>query len=207
MSCRPSCDLVPARAVGIAALLAWLGTAAAPARAEPADFVLDPEHTSITFFTHHLEYADMAGMFLESEGSFRYDEAAQELFDLRVVVRTASVFTNHERRDQHLRSPDFLNVQEFPEMVFVGTGAERLGADTGLIEGELTLLGVTRPLTLEARLNKAARYPFLDEHYAIGVDATGTIRRSEFGMTYGAEHGWVGDEIKIVIGFEAIRQE
>jgi polyisoprenoid-binding protein YceI len=207
MSCRPLRDLISARAAGTMALLAWLGALAAPAHAEPVEFVLDPEHISITFFAHHLGYADMAGMFLEAEGSFRYDEAAQELSDLRVVVRTASVFTNHERRDQHLRSPDFLNVREFPEMVFVGTGAERLGADTGLIHGELTLLGVTRPLTLEARLNKAARYPFLDEHYAIGVDATGSIRRSEFGMTYGVEHGWVGDEIRIVIGFEAIRQE
>jgi polyisoprenoid-binding protein YceI len=179
--------------------------ATAPARAEPAEFVLDPEHTSITFFTHHLGYADIAGMFLEGGGSFRFDEATSELSEVRIVVPTASVFTNHQRRDQHLRSSDFFNVEEFPEMVFVGRSAEPLGERTGRVTGDLTLRGVTRPLTLEVRLNKAGRYPFLDEHYAIGIDASGTIRRSEFRMTYG--EGWVGEEIRIVIGFEAIRQE
>ena len=67
------------------------------------------------------------------------------------------------------------------------------------------LPGPIRLVTLEVRLNKTGRYPFLDQHYAIGIDASGTIRRSEFGMTYG--EGWVGDEIRIVIGLEAIRQE
>ena len=184
--------------------LAWFGQTA-PAKAEPAEFVLDPEHTSITFSTHHLGFADIAGMFLEAEGSFRFDEATRELSEVRIVVPTGSVFTNHARRDQHLRGRDFLNVEEFPEMVFVGRSAEPQGERTGRVTGELTLLGVTRPLTLEVRLNKAGRYPFLDEHYAIGIDASGTIRRSEFGMTYG--EGWVGEDIRLVIGFEAIRQE
>jgi polyisoprenoid-binding protein YceI len=175
--------------------------------AEPARFTLDPEHTSITFFTHHLGYSDVAGMFLDARGSFTFDEEARRISDLEVVVDTASVFTDHERRDEHLRSADFLNVAEFPEMTFVMTGAEPLGEGRGRIEGELTLLGATRPMTLEATFNKGARYPFGDEHYAIGVDATGSIRRSEFGMTYGVDNAWVGDEITFVIGFEAIRQE
>lgn len=175
--------------------------------AEPARFTLDPEHISITFFAHHLGYSDVAGMFREARGSFTFDEEARELSDLEVVVDTASVFTDHERRDEHLRGPDFLNVAEFPEMTFTMTGAEPQGADRGRIEGELTLLGTTRPMTLEATFNKGARYPFGDEHYAIGVDATGSIRRSEFGMTYGVENDWVGDEITFVIGFEAKREE
>ena len=92
-------------------------------------------------------------------------------------------------------------------MTFVGTGAEPTGETTGTIEGELTLLGVTRPVTLDATFNKAGRYPFGDEHYAVGVDATTTIRRSDFGMTYGVENDWVGDEVRIVLGFEARREE
>lgn len=190
------------------ALLLVAGMAAArPSAAAPERFTLDPEHTSITFFVHHLGYADLAGMFLDAQGSFTFDEEAEDLRDLEVVVDTASVFTNHERRDEHLRSADFLNVAEFPEMRFVMTAAEPLGEARGRIEGELTLLGTTRPMTLEATFNKGARYPFGDEHYAIGVDATGSIRRSDFGMTYGVENEWVGDEIRIVIGFEAIREE
>jgi len=195
------------RARAIVCFGALVSTVTVPAWAEPAEFALDPRHTSITFFVHHLGYADLAGMFLQSEGTFRYDEDSQQLSDLRVVVKTASVFTNDDERDGHLRSVDFLNTDEFPEMIFEGTAAEPLGADSGRITGDLTLLGVTRPMTLEATLNKAERYPFGDEHYAIGIDATGTIKRSDFGMTYGADNGWVGDEIRFVLGFEAIRQE
>ena len=139
--------------------------------------------------------------------ALRYDEDSQELSDLRVVVKTASIFTNDDERDGHLRSADFLNVDEFPEMIFEGAAGEPLGENTGRITGELTLLGVTLPMTLEATLNKAERYPFGDEHYAVGIDATGTIKRSDFGMSYGADNGWVGDEIRFVLGFEAIRQE
>lgn len=194
------------RRLGLALAAACL-TLTQTAQAEPADFVLDPEHISITFFTHHLGYADVAGMFLESEGSFRFDEDTRELSDVRIVIKTASVFTNHERRDGHLRGPDFLNVDEFPEMLFEGQSAEPLTETTGRITGDLTLLGVTRPMTLDVRLNKTGNYPFGDEHYAIGIDATGTIRRSDFGMVYGVDGGWVGDDIRLVIGFEAIRQE
>jgi polyisoprenoid-binding protein YceI len=182
-------------------------TMAGPARAEMADYTLDPEHLSITFFTHHLGFADVAGMFLEARGSFRYDQATRKLEDLRVVVRTESVFTNHERRDGHLRSAEFLNVEDFPEMIFEGRSAEPLSETSGRVTGDLTLLGVTRPLTLEVTLNKAGRYPFLDEHYALGIDATGSFARSDFGMTYGVDGGWVGDEIRLVLGFEAIRRE
>lgn len=177
------------------------------ARAEMADFTLDTEHISIAFFTHHLGFADVAGLFLEAEGSFRYDEATQQLADLRVAIQTDSVFTNHEDRDDHLRSEEFLNVEEFPEMIFEGRSAEPLTATTGRVSGDLTLLGVTRPVTLGVTLNKAGRYPILDEHYAIGVHATGALRRSDFGMTYGLADNWVGDEIRLVIGFEAIRRD
>lgn len=177
------------------------------ARAEMADYVIDPEHISITFFVHHLGFADMAGMFLEAEGSFRYDEARQEIEDLRVVIPTASVFSNNERRDGHLRSADFLNVEAYPEMIFEGRSAEALSDTTGRITGDLTLLGISQPVTLEVTLNKAGRYPFGDEQYAIGIDATATFKRSDFGMTYGVDGNWVGDEVRIVIGMEAIRQE
>ncbi len=181
--------------------------AARPAVAAPAEFQLDPRHTSITFFTHHLGFADIAGMFLRSSGSFSYDEAAQALANVRIVVQTDSVFSNDEERDGHLKGADFLNSEEFPEMVFTATRAEKLSENTAKLHGELTLIGVTKPMTLDIRLNKAGRYPFLDEHYAIGLDATGSIKRSDFGMTYGVDGGWVGDEIRFVIGFEAIRQE
>jgi polyisoprenoid-binding protein YceI len=200
---------LPAGKAGLAALLAcWLTLGAAQtSRAAPADFVLDPEHTYITFYIHHLGFADLAGMFLESEGSFRFDEEARELSDLQVTIPTASVFTNHEKRDGHLRSADFLNVEEFPEMTFALTGAEQLSETTGRVTGDLTLIGVTQPVTLDVTFVKSGNYPFGDGHYAVGINATGSFKRSDFGMTYGVDGDIVGDEIKLVIGFEGIRQE
>jgi polyisoprenoid-binding protein YceI len=178
----------------------------AESQAEPRDFVLDPTHTSITFFVSHIGFADTAGMFLESEGSFTYDEDAQELKSASITVKTDSVFTNHDKRDEHLRNADFLNVKEFPEMTFVATEAEKISDKEGKVTGDLTLLGVTKPITLDVTFNKAGNYPFGDGHYALGFDATGSFKRSDFGMSYGVQGDIVGDEIKLVIGAEGIRQ-
>src|SRR3546814_1094629 len=81
---------------------------------------------------------------------------------LKVTVKTASVFTGHKKRDDHLRSADFLNSKEFPEMTFVGESTEKTGPRTGKIHGELTLLGVTRPVTLDVVLNRIGEYPIGD---------------------------------------------
>ena len=195
-----------ARGATLPLALGWLLGASAPAAAEPALFVLDPEHTSITFFASHLGFADLAGMFLEASGSFRYDEATRELSDLRVVVETASVFTNHARRDEHLRSADFLNVAEFPQMVFAGTAADaarraqRAGrgrAHAARRDPAADARGVAqqgRPLSLPRRaLCARHRRP----RHARAQRVRHDLRRGS----------WVGDEIRLVIGFEAIRQE
>ncbi len=196
------------RGLGFGALLllgATAGTTTA-AKAEAAEFVLDPTHTYITFFVSHIGYSDMSGMFLESSGSFSYDEEAQELKNATVTIKTDSVFTNHEKRDEHLKGSDFLNSSEYPEMTFVATEAKKISDTEGTLTGDLTLLGVTKPVTLDVRLNKAGNYPFGDGHYAVGIDATGSFKRSDFGMSYGVDGNIVGDEIKLVIGLEGIRQ-
>lgn len=193
------------RGLGFGALL-LLGATTTAAKAEAAEFVLDPTHTYITFFVSHIGYSDMSGMFLESSGSFSYDEEAQELKNATVTIKTDSVFTNHEKRDEHLKGSDFLNSSEYPEMTFVATEAKKISDTEGTLTGDLTLLGVTKPVTLDVRLNKAGNYPFGDGHYAVGIDATGSFKRSDFGMSYGVDGNIVGDEIKLVIGLEGIRQ-
>ena len=174
-----------ASCAGAVALVAAVLANSNAAKAEPADFVLDPTHTSITFFVSHIGFADTAGMFLESEGAFSYDEEAKELKSATITVKTDSVFTNHDKRDDHLRGADFLNTSEFPEMTFVATKAEKVSDTEGKITGDLTLLGTTKPITLNVTFNKAGNYPFGDGHYALGFDATGSFNRSDFGMTYG----------------------
>ena len=179
--------------------------ASLPADAAPQRYDLDPEHLTIAFLVDHIGFAKTLGVFREAEGSFQFDETVPAVTDVRIVVQTDSVWTNHERRDDHLRNSDFLDVDEYPEMVFVGVSAEQTGERTGILRGELTLLGQTNPLDLELVWNKSGEYPFGDRHQAIGISARGMLKRSDYGMTYAVGNGLVGDEVELIIEFEAIR--
>jgi polyisoprenoid-binding protein YceI len=206
---RPLAHLRPALRHGAAALVvaALVGLAAAPqAKAEPRDYVLDQDHFAIAFLVHHLGLADTLGMFREASGSFTYDAEAQTISDVEITVQTDSVFTNHEARDNHLRGPDFLNASEFPTMTFTADEAEVTGETTGKVHGELTLLGQTKPLTLDVEYVGGRQYPFGDKHYAIGISARGAFDRSDYGMTYAVQNDIVGDEVELIIEFEGIRQ-
>ena len=175
------------------------------AQAEPREFEIDPEHLTIAFLVHHIGYANTLGQFLEAEGSFRYDEATKSLSDLEVTIEADSVFSNHKKRDKHVRGRDFLNVDKHPEIIFVGTGAKASSDSSGTVTGNLTILGVTKPVSLAVTLNKSGQYPFGD-NYVLGISARTTIKRSDFGMTYSVDNGWVGDEVEVIIELEAIRQ-
>jgi polyisoprenoid-binding protein YceI len=111
---------------------------------------------------------------------------------------------NDEKWDTHLKSPDFFNVEKFPTMTFKSTKIEKTGEKTGKITGDLTLLGVTKPVTLDVTFNNAAKHPMADEYHA-GFTAEGTIKRSAFGMNFGVP--MVGDDVKIHINVEAVREE
>ncbi|MGH6622129.1 MAG: YceI family protein [Alphaproteobacteria bacterium] len=186
-------------------------SAFAPVRAEPAKYVIDPEHFSIAMSVRHAGYFDLVGLFTEGAGSFVFDEAKPEVSDIRVTIKTASFFSGHKKRDEHVRSADFLNAKEFPEMVFVGKSSEKTGDRTGRIHGELTLRGVIRPLTLDIAWVKSAEYPmggglFGGKPYVTGINARAALKRSDFGMTYAVENGLVGDDVVLMLGFEARRQ-
>jgi polyisoprenoid-binding protein YceI len=119
------------------------------------------------------------------------------------------VFSNLRSRDDHLKGPDFLNSGEFPKMVFTANSAQRTGERTFDIAGQLELLGKKQPLTLQATWNKSAVSPigkFGRRPYVMGVSARGSFKRSAFGMNYAVANGWVGDDIPLIIEFEAIRQ-
>ncbi|MDX6748538.1 YceI family protein [Geminicoccaceae bacterium 1502E] len=187
---------------------AWLAAvllAPAGASAEPRRFTIDPEHFHLGFAATHIGYADVLGLFLEGGGSFVYDEEARALSELRVTVDAASVFTNHAKRDGHLRSKDFLAAGAHPEITFVMTGAEPGSETAGTVTGDLTMRGQTHPVTLEVVLNKAGTYPYND-NYVLGISARTVIERSRWGMTYAVENGWVADAIPITIEIEAIRE-
>ena len=124
---------------------------------------------------------------------------------MRVVVKTASVFTGVDARDRHLRSGDFLDVERFPEMIFEANGA-RLDGRSGRIEGRLTLLGETRPVALDVTWNKSGESPLPGNPYVAGMSARGSFSRSDFGMRYGVADGLVGDAVELLIELEAHRK-
>lgn len=182
-----------------------------PAQAKPEKYVIDPEHFSIAIISRHIGFSDIVGLFTEGAGSFTFDEEMPAVSDIRVTIKTDSFFTGHKKRDDHIRSADFLSAKEFPEMVFVGKSSEPTGERTGKIHGELTLRGVTRPLTLDIIWNKSGEYPiggglFGSKPYVTGISARGSLKRSEFGMTYAVDNGLVGDEVTLMLSFEARRQ-
>jgi polyisoprenoid-binding protein YceI len=188
-----------------------LGGLTAPVPAEPARYTIDPEHLAVGFLVEHIGYAKILGMFTRARGGYIFDEASGALRELELVIETDSVFSNHEKRDKHLRGSDFLNTAEFPEMTFRAPSGRPTGERTYAVAGELTLLGRTRPVTLQATWNKSGPYPFGSgllgaKPYVMGVSARGSFRRSEFGMSYAVANGWVGDEVELLIELEARRE-
>ena len=189
-------------------VLAMLVGGTATALADAREFKIDEDHFSIMFRVDHVGFADQIGLFLTASGSFVYDEAANELHSGEVAVDASSVFTNHERRDDHVRNRDFLHARRHDTIRFEADGWYPSEEDprSGRLTGELTLLGETRPVELAATINKMDDFPFGHEKYTMGVSASTTILRSEWGMTYGVEDGMVGDEVHLAFEFEALAQ-
>jgi polyisoprenoid-binding protein YceI len=190
----------------LALVLAAAAALPAPAAAEPRRYVIDPAHTSIGFMVMHIGFARTLGIFREAEGSFVFDETVPAVQDIQATIKAASVFTNHDKRDDHIRNADFLDAAQHPTITFKGREAVKTGPRTGRITGDLSLRGVTRPVTLEVVWNRSGVYPFGDKQHVVGISARTTIKRSEFGMTYALAGDLVGDEVEIILEFEAIRQ-
>ncbi|WP_326540866.1 YceI family protein [Pseudorhodoferax sp.] len=180
--------------------------AALPAFAQTARYEIDPDHLSLGFLVEHLGYAKVLGQFRTARGSYSFDEASGTLGAVRIEVETDSVSSHHNGRDRHLRGADFLNASSFPRMVFTAPGGRRTGERQYEIAGELELLGRKQPLVLTASWNKSAPSPIVKTVYVMGVSARGSLKRSAFGMDYGVANGWVGDEVQLIIEFEAIRK-
>jgi polyisoprenoid-binding protein YceI len=198
---KPFC-LLPTMAT--AAFLALATTA--PARADMATYAIDPDHTTVAFTVMHAGYARTLGRFAEVQGSFAYNDETQELSDVVVTITTASVQTWHEARDEHVRSVDFLAAEAHPRITFVADGGTPTSETTGTVTGDLTIRGVTNPVTLDVTMNQLADYPCCHGKETLGISATTRILRSDFGSTY-ALPVFVGDEVDIMLEFEAIRQD
>ena len=189
------------------ATTAILGALTTTAQADMARYELDPTHTAIYFTVDHIGYAKTLGIFTELDGGFMYDATSQELGEVAVTIEAASVNTFNEARDGHVRNADFLHVSEHPQITFVASGGTASSATSGTVTGDLTILGVTQPVTLDVTLNKAEAYPFGHKREVLGLSMSTTIQRSDFGMDYAVANGLVGDEVTINIETEAMKVE
>ncbi|ATA26898.1 hypothetical protein BIY26_12765 [Brenneria goodwinii] len=181
-----------------ASLLASAGSALA------ADYKFDKEgqHAFIQFRINHLGYSWIYGGFNDFDGTFTFDESNPAADKVNVTINTNSVDTNHAERDKHIRSADFLNVSKFPQATFTSTAVKKDG-DEYDITGNLTLNGVTKPVTLEAKLIGQGDDPW--GNYRAGFEAEGTIKLKDFNITQ--DLGPASQEVQLIISVEGVRQK
>jgi polyisoprenoid-binding protein YceI len=170
-------------------------------------YTLDPTHTDIGFTVRHAMVTNVRGTFHEHEGTLTIDGERPENSKASIDVAMASVDTGAPDRDGHLRSGDFFDVETFPRMSFRSTHAEERGGDAYRMTGDLTIRGVTRPITIDLEFNGSATDPFGNQR--IGFEGTAELLRSDWGLTYNAalETGGVlvGDRIKLTFDISAIK--
>lgn len=177
-----------------------LGLSTTFAQAEPVQYAFDKDHTSIVFHVNHLGFSNFQGEFQQFDGTLVFDADKPQNSSVEVKVDVNSVDTDVAKLDDHLKSPDFFDANKFPSMVFKSKSIDVTGEKTGKITGDFTMLGVTKEVTLDVTLNKAADHPMMKVP-AVGFSATGKIKRSDFGMnTYVPA---VADEVVISIETEA----
>jgi len=179
------------------------------AAAAPETYKLDEHHTFPNFMINHLGYSTVFGRFNKSSGSFTVDFQAKS-GSVEMNIDAASIDTgDHERnglprtRDEHLRTADFFNVAEFPRITFKSNGVKFNGDAVSEIDGQITMLGVSKPLTLKLEHWKCGPHPFTKK-LMCGGNAVGALKRSEFGVKYGVPA--ISDEVKLNISFEAYKQ-
>ncbi|CAN7300667.1 YceI family protein [Caballeronia sp. LjRoot31] len=188
------------------ALFAAALISAAPfASAFAADtYALDPAHTQTIFTIDHLGFSTITGAVHDLKGTLLLDTVKPENSTVAVTMGADSVDTGFAARDKELQGPMFFNVAQFPAMTFKSTHIKMTGAKTADIQGDFTLLGITKPLILKTTFNRMAQDTTGTNVYKAGFTATTTIRRSEFGMK--AYVPYVGDDVHVTINFEDIKQ-
>ncbi|MBV7701024.1 YceI family protein [Streptomyces sp. TRM70350] len=171
------------------------------------DYALDPAHTTIGFVARHAMVTNVKGKFLDFSGSLHLDGSDPSKSTASIDVKMDSIDTGNADRDAHLKSADFFTTEQFPTMTFRSTKAEALGGDDYRITGDLSILGVTKPITIDLEFNGAAKDPFGNDR--VGFEGKAEILRSEWGLTWNAalETGGflISDKIKLVFDISAIK--
>lgn len=184
------------------AVIAFATGLATPAWAAPETYVIDPTHTFARFSYSHFGLSTQLSQFNKTSGTVVLDQAAKTA-SVDIVIDTTSVDTGYATFNEHIQAPDFLDTAQFPTATFKSTKVDFAGDKPTAIHGNLTIKGVSRPVTLKVTNYVNMPHPMLKKD-AIGADATTVIKRSEFNAGKYAPN--VGDEVTISVALEAVKQ-
>lgn len=180
----------------LAALVGMTATASA------ADYAVDNGHSMVVFKVKHLGVGNFWGVFHQVEGTFSYDKAAPAKSAIDVTIKADSVFTADKKRDGHLKSPDFFNAKQFPNMTFKSKSVAASGK--GLkVTGDLTIRGKTKSVTVDVAVIGEGKDPWGNTR--AGFEGRLTIKRSEFGVSF--MPGGLGEEVELIIALEGIQKK
>ncbi|WP_199508459.1 MULTISPECIES: YceI family protein [unclassified Psychrobacter] len=160
---------------------AVIGASTLASAALPTQWELDNSHTRVGFSVDHMGFSTVMGRFADAKGTVNYNMANPNQTTVNFTIPTSSIDTGWEARDEHLMSKDFFNVKQYPTMTFKSKQVQFLNPQQAKVMGDFTMLGQTKPLTLNVTLNKIANSP-LTNAPVIGFRATGNIDRTAYGM-------------------------
>ena len=181
--------------------IAILLAASLPLAAHADSYTVDPAHTFPHFSISHLGFSTLQGRFDKTSGKIMLDRAART-GSVDIAIDATSVSTGFAKRDEHLKSPDFFNAAEFPSITYKSSAVKFKGDTPASVEGNLTLLGVTKPVTLTIDAFNCGANP-MNKKEECGAAASTQFKRSDFGMKFGLPG--VGDDIKLVFEIEAYK--
>jgi polyisoprenoid-binding protein YceI len=164
-------------------------------------YKIDPEHSVVIYRVSHFNVGNAYGRFNDPTGQVVYDKADPSKSTFTFEVKTDNVDTDNDKRDAHLKSPDFFDAKQFPTISFKSTSVKSDGENKYLVTGDLTLHGVTKSITVP--ITKTGESDTGRMGYRSGWEATTSLKRSDYGMT--GMQGPVGDEVNLVISFEAVK--
>ena len=171
--------------------------------AQAVTYRIDPVHSFIIFRVKHLNTGFAYGRFNTFSGTIVVDERNPANSSIELEIDANSVDTGNSQRDDHLRSPDFFSARQFPKITFKSTRVRKINDTTVEVQGDLTMRGVTRPITARVTFTGKGRNQRGQE--IIGFETTFTIRRSQFNINYGL-NGGLADEVRVTFAVEGIRQ-
>lgn len=172
-------------------------------------YAIDPHHSSVGFTARHAMISKVRGVFNEVEGSGSYDAANPAASTLNVTIQASSIDTRAEDRDGHLKGEDFFDVEQFPTITFTSTSVEPKGGAEFDVTGDLTIKGVTKPVTFDLELTGTAVDPWGQTR--LGLEGSATVNRKDWGLTWNTalEAGGVlvGDKVTLTFEISAVRSE